>query len=81
MRAAALKVSWCTALILIALSAGAAIAQENKKTDDEKPADPDTGESTVEESTLGLLPIPSRNTGSSSRQPTLAKRWAMSPAD
>ena len=33
-------------------------AQEDKKTDDLKPADPDTGESTVEESTLGLLPNP-----------------------
>jgi porin len=28
------------------------------RNDDEKPADPDTGESTVEESTLGLLPNP-----------------------
>jgi porin len=33
-------------------------AQEDKKTDDDKPADPDTGESTVEEKTLGLLPQP-----------------------
>jgi hypothetical protein len=33
-------------------------AQQDKKTDDEKPADPDTGESTVEESTIGLLPNP-----------------------
>ncbi len=63
MRAAALKVSWCTALVLIALSAGAAIAQEDKKTDDLKPADPDTGESTVEESTLGLLPNPFQKYG------------------
>jgi porin len=36
--------------------AGGAFAQEDKKTDDLKPADPDTGESTVEEATLGLLP-------------------------
>jgi porin len=35
-----------------------ASAQEDKKTDDQKPADPDTGESTVEEATLGLLPNP-----------------------
>ena len=33
-----------------------AYAQEDKKTDEDKPADPDTGESTVEEKTLGLLP-------------------------
>ena len=33
-----------------------AAAQEDKKTDDLKPADPDTGESTVQETTLGLLP-------------------------
>jgi porin len=32
------------------------LAQEDKKTDDLKPADPDTGESTVEETTLGVLP-------------------------
>lgn len=38
-------------------ASSAAFAQESdKKTDDLKPADPDTGESTVEESTLGLLP-------------------------
>src|ERR1700733_10120336 len=35
-----------------------AYGQEDKKTDDLKPADPDTGESTVEESSLGLLPNP-----------------------
>jgi porin len=40
------------------MSLGVACAQEDKKTDDDKPADPDTGESTVEESTLGLLPNP-----------------------
>jgi porin len=43
---------------MLAMSAGGAWAQQDKKTDDEKPADPDTGESTVEESTLGLLPNP-----------------------
>src|SRR3954447_10454553 len=40
------------------LAAVHAYAQEDKKTDDDKPADPDTGESTVEEKTLGLLPNP-----------------------
>src|ERR1700749_3722544 len=45
------------ALIAVVLS-GPAWAQEDKKTDDLKPADPDTGESTVEETTLGLLPNP-----------------------
>jgi hypothetical protein len=38
-------------------------AQEDKKTGDLKPADPDTGESTVEESTLGLLPNPLEKKG------------------
>jgi len=47
-----------TATLLIALFfAASAFAQEDK-TDDLKPADPDTGESTVEETTLGLLPQP-----------------------
>jgi porin len=39
------------------------IAQEDKKTDDDKPADPDTGESTIEEKTLGLLPNPLQKFG------------------
>src|SRR5665213_2932118 len=39
------------------------MAQEDKKTDDLKPADPDTGESTVEEATLGLLPNPFEKQG------------------
>lgn len=43
--------------VVMLLAAGAA-AQEDKKTDDDKPADPDTGESTVEEKTLGILPNP-----------------------
>ncbi|WP_410708263.1 carbohydrate porin [Bradyrhizobium sp. BWA-3-5] len=38
-------------------------AQADKKTDDDKPADPDTGESTVEEKTLGLLPQPLQQYG------------------
>lgn len=40
-----------------------AYAQEDKKTDEDKPADPDTGESTVEEKTLGLLPNPLQKYG------------------
>jgi porin len=43
--------------------AGCAFAQEDKKTDDLKPADPDTGESTVKEETLGLLPNPFEKNG------------------
>jgi porin len=58
-----LKISWFIALVLLAASASAALSQEDKKTDDEKPADPDTGESTVEESTLGLLPNPFQKYG------------------
>ena len=50
-------------LLVILLSAGGAAAQEDKKTDDLKPADPDTGESTVEETTLGLLPNPLQRWG------------------
>jgi porin len=48
--------SWFLALVVVAAWCGSAVAQEDKKTDDDKPADPDTGESTVEEKTLGLLP-------------------------
>ena len=48
------------ALLLFAASAG---AQEDKKTDDLKPADPDTGESTGEETTLGLLAQPLQSWG------------------
>jgi porin len=51
------------ALVLICAWSGAAFAQEDKKTDDLKPADPDTGESTVEETTLGLLPNPFEKKG------------------
>src|SRR6476469_10851201 len=40
-----------------------AVAQEDKKTDDDKPADPDTGESTIEEKTVGLLPNPLQKYG------------------
>ena len=45
------------------LAAVHAYAQEDKKTDQDKPADPDTGESTVEEKTLGLLPNPLQKYG------------------
>ncbi|WP_354206324.1 MULTISPECIES: carbohydrate porin [unclassified Bradyrhizobium] len=48
---------------IVLLLAASAIAQEDKKTDDDKPADPDTGESTVEEKTLGLLPNPLQKYG------------------
>jgi hypothetical protein len=51
------------------LSAGSTVAQEDKKTGDLKPADPDTGESTVEETTLGLLPNPWSGGASSFLQP------------
>src|SRR6478736_2843904 len=41
----------------------AVVAQEDKKTYDDKPAYPYTGESTVEEKTLGLLPNPLQKYG------------------
>jgi porin len=47
-------------LLAVSLFAASAFAQEDKKTDDLKPADPDTGASTVEETTLGYL---SRSSG------------------
>jgi hypothetical protein len=55
--------SWLLALIVVAAFTGGAFPQEDKKTDDLKPADPDTGESTVEEATLGLLPNPFEKQG------------------
>jgi porin len=68
----------CPATLLLAvLFMGSAWAQEDKKTDDLKPADPDTGESTVEETTLGLLPQPFGRRESSSRQLISAKRLAI----
>lgn len=57
---------WRHRLCVLAILAGgisAAYAQAEKKTDDDKPADPDTGESTVEEKTLGLLPQPLQQYG------------------
>src|SRR6201985_3844626 len=54
----------CIALAAGLLAEAPAFAQESdKKTDDLKPADPDTGESTVEETTLGLLPNPFEKQG------------------
>lgn len=53
---------WASAIFLIVFCAAAA-AQEDKKTDDLKPNDPDTGESTVQETTLGLLPNPFHERG------------------
>jgi porin len=51
-------------VVLFWLALGSiAAGQEDKKTDDLKPADPDTGESTVEERTLGLLPNPFEKNG------------------
>ena len=57
-----MRLSVFVCLIMLA-SVGAVSAQEDKKTDDLKPADPDTGESTVEETTLGLLPNPFEKQG------------------
>ena len=54
---------WLFLLVLLTGLSGSAWAQEDKKTDDLKPADPDTGESTVEETTLGLLPNPFEKQG------------------
>lgn len=53
---------WVSLVFLLAFCAGAT-AQEDKKTDDQKPSDPDTGESTVQETTLGLLPNPFEKQG------------------
>src|SRR6476620_9565590 len=54
---------WAQALLMLLVMGTAALGQEDKKTDDLKPADPDTGESTVEERTLGLLPNPFEKQG------------------
>jgi porin len=55
--------SWISAVAVVAACSSLAFAQEDKKTDDLKPADPDTGGSTVEEATLGLLPNPLEKQG------------------
>lgn len=49
--------------LFLLLSAPALYAQEDKKVDDLKPNDRDTGESTVEEMTLGVLPNPFERKG------------------
>jgi porin len=54
---------WFLSALFLVGSITIASAQEDKKTDDLKPADPDTGESTVEETTLGLLPNPFEKRG------------------
>src|SRR5690242_2459762 len=53
----------CLAILFCMGCALPVLVQADKKTDDDKPADPDTGESTVEESTLGLLPQPLQRYG------------------
>jgi porin len=50
-------------LSLLCVICAPAFAQQDKKTDDLKPADPDFGESTLEERTLGLLPNPFEKQG------------------
>src|SRR5437763_4908117 len=52
--------AWIAACALLALSAISALAQE---TNEDQPADPDTGESTIAERTLGLLPNPYERLG------------------
>jgi porin len=48
----------CIYMLLGCVSPTGVWAQDDKKTDDDKPADPDTGQSTIEETTLGVLPNP-----------------------
>src|SRR5258708_28177733 len=55
--------SWHFAFLFVMPFWGPATSQEDKKTDEDKPADPDTGESTIEEKTLGLLPNPLQKYG------------------
>src|SRR4030088_1976283 len=51
---------WICACALVGLSSAAAFSQESNE---DQPADPDTGESTVAERTLGLLPNPYERLG------------------
>src|ERR1043165_3802495 len=51
---------WMAVWVLIGLSPVSALAQESNE---DQPADPDTGESTVAERTLGLLPNPYERLG------------------
>ena len=48
----------CVLALNVLLLANNAYGRGSAKTDDQKPADPDTGESTIEEKTLGILPQP-----------------------
>jgi hypothetical protein len=56
------KLNAAVAVACFVAYATLAFAQE-KKTDEDKHADPDTGESTVEEKTLGILPQPFQQYG------------------
>ena len=67
--------SWFLALVVVAAWCGIAVAQEDKKTDDDKPADPDTGESTVQEKTLGLLPNPLQKYGIKFAATYIGEKW------
>ncbi len=58
-----LSLGWLVVTIIAHLSFAAAWAQEDKKTDNDKPADPDTGQSTIEETTLGIFPNPVMDRG------------------
>lgn len=61
-----IAIKWFARLAIIGLvgiASSAILAQEDKKTDDDKPADPDTGQSTIEETTLGILPNPFQDRG------------------
>src|SRR3982074_3777244 len=55
--------SWHFALLFWMPFWGAATGRETKRPADNNPADPDTGESTIEEKTLGLLPNPLQKYG------------------
>ncbi len=55
--------SWLLAQLVVTACSGTASAQQDKKTDDLKSADPDTGESDVEEQMLDLLPNPFEKKG------------------
>src|SRR4030081_1262432 len=55
--------SWHFALLFVMAFLGPAISRKKKKPSDKNPADPDTGESTIEEKTLGLLPNPLQKYG------------------
>jgi porin len=63
MRARQARRGLAIAATLLGLMGSLAYAQEDKKTDDDKPADPDTGQSTIEETTLGILPNPFTDRG------------------